>query len=67
MKNDKELLYELDDIGFIGIPNSRLSADDRAFYAQKAEEARAKYRTEYRQLSTDSQTMVAENRAIYSA
>ena len=63
--NEKELLYKLDDIGFVGIPNHVPSAKDRAFYAQKAAEARARYKATYPSHRSVEQTMVAENRAIY--
>jgi hypothetical protein len=44
-QQSKKLLAELDDIGFVGIPNHTPTPDDRAFFAQKAMEARQRYRT----------------------
>jgi len=51
MTNDMKLLAELDDIGFIGIPNHVPSAEDMAFFAQRAAEARERYRTAQKQSS----------------
>jgi len=66
MKNAKEILYKLDDIGFAGIPNHTLTKKDWAFYAKKSAEARQLYRaTTYSSPRSVEQTMVAESRAIY--
>jgi len=43
IKEEKLNLYRLDDIGFVGIPNHKLTAEDVAFYAQKAKESRQRY------------------------
>jgi len=55
MTREEELiLYELDDIGFVGIPNHIPTAEDRAFYAQKAKEARQRY---YASINTNTRKM----------
>jgi len=42
-REEKLNLYRLDDIGFVGIPNHVLTAEDVAFFAQKGKEARQRY------------------------
>ena len=53
-EEERKLLGELDDIGFIGIPNYKVTEEEWALMAQKGEEARAEYRAEMAQKNLEN-------------
>jgi len=56
MNKSKKIFAELDDVGFVGIPNHTLTTDDKAFFAQKAMEARVRYKAAHTKSDTGSRT-----------
>jgi hypothetical protein len=51
MERKKHPFAELDDIGFIGIPNYKLTPEDLVVFAQKGKESRQRYREMQRLVS----------------
>jgi len=54
MNKSKKIFAELDDVGFVGIPNHTLTTDDKVFFAQKAMEARVRYKAVHTKSNTES-------------